>query len=412
MKINAPQFGDLKTFTVSINSHDITESVAQVSIFQDLLTPFPSCQIDVIDTVNMITKYNLAANANVNIKLGTTQGHDTDSEKSLNFVIHDIGNKVQQNHKAFSYTILCAPREFVNNQNAKVCKSFPQKRPDEIVKSVAQEFLHCTVKDVPPKPEQLKPHTEYIFDGQRNPSKADNQVTYIAPNVSPLTVVANMCKIALMGGKADFVFFNKNGGNEYTFESLSNMWKRKPCVKFVQRPNNIKDNGDFKSNKNLEFQSLAADYFNSIMNLVSGYDANKTLTYDFIKKEFTPQEKSRNGANKIGEPDCTLKFLPKHTDMFQTGEGVFDKGSEWFSSRRNNLYNIEQNNVKIQLTGTPKAFEWLSEIAEIDIPNSDSLSDENLDEKYKGKYMIVAIGHIISRTSYFVNIELANGWSK
>ena len=141
MKINAPQFGDLKTFTVSINSHDITESVVQVSIFQDLLTPFPSCQIDVIDTVNMITKYNLAANANVNIKLGTTQGHDTDSEKSLNFVIHDIGNKVQQNHKAFSYTILCAPREFVNNQNAKVCKSFPQNRPDEIVKSVS-EFLN------------------------------------------------------------------------------------------------------------------------------------------------------------------------------------------------------------------------------------------------------------------------------
>ena len=37
---------------------------------------------------------------------------------------------------------------------------------------------------------------------------------------------------------------------------------------------------------------------------------------------------------------------------------------------------------------------------------------EKLDDKYKGKYMIVAITHYITPETYFNNIELANGWTK
>lgn len=413
MKIKNPQFGDLSTYKVKINGEDITEAVTQVLIIQDMLSPFISCQIDFLDTANTITNLGIKVGSKVTIILKTEQGFDTDASKNITLTIYDIGNKRQVNHKAVSYTLQASQDDFIKNQTERVCKAFANKKPHEIVKEVVKEYLSGDVKDEKPKPEQLKPHNKFSSNsGSRTPSQSDNQLTYIAPNITPLSVIAVMSRIALSSGKADFVFYTKTmEGSEpkYSFESLANIWKRKPHVKFVQRPNHVRQHGDIQDNKNLEFTELHIDHANAITNIVSGYDANTLYSYDFIKKKFENEDKTREGSDIIGKPKSNIVFLPIMSKLFDEGDSIMETCKEWHGSRRNNLFSLEQNRTKIQVLGTPIAFNWLSEICEIDMPSNDSMGDNQLDSKYKGKYLIASVTHIISRGSYHVNLELVNG---
>lgn len=406
------QFGDLNKFKVSINGKDITEAVSQVAIFQDVFSPVWSCQIDVMDTVNMITNYGIKANDKIDIFLKTEQGHDTDGEISLSFYIHDIGNKQFQNHKVLSYTILCSQKSFIKNQLDRVCEIFENQKAEDIVRKVVKDYLDGTVSDRPPSPDRLEPHFPYVInEGTRSPSTSDNNMTYIATNISPFTVISNMLRTALCNGKADFVFYTKYEG-QFSFESINNLYKRKPCVKFVQVPNHIKTHGNYKENKNLEFSTFLTDHFSTLTNIASGYDANTVVQFDLIKKKWEEKETERSGQNIIGTPKSNIHFLPVHKKMFDEGDNIYDFGKEWYGSRRTTLFSLEQNLTRIQLPGHVKTFEWLSETCEIDLPSNDSMSDDNLDAKYAGKYLIIAIGHIITKASYFVNVELSNGWDK
>lgn len=409
---NNSQFTDLSKYLVSIKGEDITESVSQIAIFQDVFSPVWSCQIDVMDTINMLTNYGIKANDEVTIKLKTEQKHDTDGELTLRFYIHDIGNKQFQNHKVMSYTILCAQKSFIKNQLERVCEIFDNKKAEDIVRDVIQKHLTGSLGDHPPQPEQLKSSVPYVItDGTRSPSKSDNNMTYIATNISPFTVIANMLRTALCNEKADFVFYTKYE-NKFSFESLSNLYKRKPCVKFIQVPNHVKKHGNYLNNKNLEFSTFLTDHFSTLSNIAAGYDANTVVQFDFIKKKWDSKDTKRKGSDIIGTPESNIHFLPVHKQMFDEGDNIYDFGKEWYGSRRTTLFTLEQNLTRIQLPGHVKAFGWLSETCEIDLPANNSMTEDNLDSRFAGKYLIVAIGHIITKAAYYINVELANGWDK
>lgn len=183
------------------------------------------------------------------------------------------------------------------------------------------------------------------------------------------------------------------------------MMKRKPHVKFVQRPNAIRKDGDYTNNKNLEFSHFAIDHFDLIGNISSGKTGNKVFTFDLNNKKWDSNPKG-------DKSDSVLKFMPKHQGMTD-GANIFDNGKDWWQSRREELFKANQNLIKIQTPGHVKSFDWLGEICELDLPSNNSMKDPTaLDDKYKGTYMIVAVGHIITKQSYFINIELANGWDK
>lgn len=408
MQSKASQFLDLDTLIITIDGKEITDAVVCMYIFQDIFNPVWQANIELIDTTNKITYDNIKSNSVVSITMGTKQGFDTDGDYSFKMSIYEIGDRVQQNSNTTSYVIKCANADFIKNNTARVKKSFCDKKQSDIVRSIVSDCLSGSVGDSVPKPAQLQPHTPYKKkDGKRTPSQSDQEITWLAPNISPFNAIAQMLKSSMNKGKADFVFFTKNlQSNIYSFESLSGMWDRKPCVKFVQRPNAIKKNGDYPNNKNLEFSHFAFDHFNTITNTITGYNGTTAFTYDVKTKQWSKNAKGQS-------PDAACKFLPVHKGIFSNGSSMFDNSKEWFQTRREELFNSDQNLLKIQTPGHVKAFQWLGETCEIDLPSNNSVKDPlELDEKYKGKYMIVAVGHVITKQDYFVNIELANGWDK
>lgn len=399
-------FSDLENLHVSIKGEDVSESIYSIHIFQDLFNPVWQATVNVVDTVNSMSNNGYKVGDTVSFSLTTRQGFDTDGNYDFELVINEIGDRMQQGQNTITYAIHCIGEPMIKSQGSKICKHWKEKTIDEIVKEIAREELEWQVQDKPPNPEQHEPHAPYKrSNGARLPSKCDIDIEYIAPNVSPLNAIAYLMGSAIKDGNADFVFFTKDN-RKFDFASLNVMKKRKPVAKFVQRPNFIRENGDIDKNKNFEFSHFVIDHFNYMNNISAGLHGNTLCTYDVFSKQWNSSSSGKHGKS-------VYKFMPKHEKAFK-GQPIHNNVESWWSNRRQELFKANQNLLKIQTPGHVKAFLWLGEMCEIDLPNNDSNSQspEQLDPKYKGEYMIVAVGHVITRENYYLNIELANGWEK
>nr|DAS03716.1 MAG TPA: Baseplate wedge protein [Caudoviricetes sp.] len=405
MQNKKSSFGDLHGFEVTIDGRHATDSVVTLMIFQDLMTPVWSVNIEIVDTVNAASK--IRPGATVSIILETKQGHDTDNRYKFDCFVHEIADRTQQSQNTVSLVLKCSTKGMLENAKQRVKKAFRDKTHDKIVESIVSDCLGGTVGDKQPTPEQHHPHTPFKKnDGSRDKSRADDTVTWLAPNILPLDAIAHMMRTARCAGKADFVFFTKDAAtNKFGFESLSKMFNRRPVAKFVQRPTGIKQNGDYQYNANLEFSFFVFDHFDEIGSLANGYRGTTVATFDMLTKQWQ--------ATPSGEhASAVWKSLPVHKNIID-GSNLLDTGRDWFKSRRQELFKAEQNKLKIQTFGHASSFGWLGETCEIDVPSNDSIKDpDKLDDKYKGKYLIAAVAHYITHESYFNNIELVNGWSK
>lgn len=402
MIIRNGQFNDLSSLEVLLAGQDITEAVNTIHIFQDLLSPCWSVEIEIIDTVNIISRNAIKGGETISIALATNQKFDTDGSYNFDVVVSEISDRFQISQSVTGYIIKCVAEPIVKNQEIKIKKAYKNKKIEDIVKSIASE-IGITLGDKACK--MLEPHTEIKNnEGVRLPSKTEGEYTWIATNKSPLNCIGYLMGAATYNGNSDFVFFQKSS-NKWTFASLRQMWKRKKMFKFVQRPNFIKDdNSDYKKNKNLEFSTFTIDHFSKITNIASGYTGCTLMTFDTIKKEWKINAKGDNS-------DAIYKFSPIHEQMFDEGKNVLEDSPKWWTNRHLKLFAINQELVKLQLPGTVQAFDWLSECCELEFPINDSMVENRakLDKEYSGKYMIVAVGHHITKNSYSVNIELTKG---
>lgn len=383
------QFGDLDKLKITVDGNDVTESLVSLHIFQDMFNPVWQATLIVADTVNSMSKNNYKVEGKVKIDLATRQGGECDGNYNFELYINEISDRLQQSHNTVTYSIHCVGKALLKSQQSKLCKAYKDKKVHEIVQEIVQQELEGQI-------------------GGKYEKETDVQLTYIAPNITPINAIGYLLACAKKD-KPDFVFYTQDAQKrEFTFASLKKIWDKKQekdaTVVFKQRPNFIRENGDYKEEKNKEFSHFVIDHFNYMENISNGMHGNCLCTFDVIKKEWKPSPQGKH--NK-----AVFKFLPKHEGMFD-GSNIYDSVDGWWSARRTELFKANQNLIKIQTPGHAKSFEWLGEIARLELPSNDSEKPDQLDKKYKGKYMIVAIGHTITRESYFVNIELANGWDK
>jgi hypothetical protein len=75
-------------------------------------------------------------------------------------------------------------------------------------------------------------------------------------------------------------------------------------------------------------------------------------------------------------------------------------------SRKSNLMKFEQNKIIFQIPGSAGAAKWFGKSVTIDLPSSNSLdSDEPIDKRLRGKYLITNMAHMINKDRYMINIE-------
>ena len=392
MTVKSGSFGDLASIKCSIAGKDVSEAVISINVFQDITQPGWTAEIGLLDTASAIADMRLRGGEDVSISLQTNQGFDTDGTVNLKMVVNEIADNVMQGQGMQSYVIRCCHKALHKSQETKLCKAYQQKKTIDMIREIAQE-MGIEISDKNPK--KARPHASMSGGGTRLPADSQGEYNFIAAQMTPLNAIGLLLRSTSFKGNYDFVFHQKSDdGKIFDCQSLSIMWDRPLVTKFVMRPNFIKKNGNYEHNKNLEFSHFVHDPFNHAENIVSGLHDASPVSFELTRKKW-----------KGNASAAAVQFRPLHEQIYQSGKSTIDDFMSSWKNRREQIFKANQSLLKIQCPGQVTSFQWLGEPCEIDVPDSSDGTGS-----YSGKYMIVAIGHMITRDAYYVNYELARGW--
>lgn len=395
--IKSSACSDIKEFEVKIGGQEVTDFVTQASIFQDVFLPFWTAEFIIHDFNNILMNIPITPGKEVSVKIKSDVSSKLDGEKTFEFVVSHIKDKQFQNWMNQTYTIVCMNEKMFENQGERVSKSFIEKKPDEAAKKILKDSIGISNVES---------------------DSCDNSISVIVPNVSPIHAVNMMAKFATKDKISDFLFFQVDN-DKYKFKSFEKLYKDDCGHKFKMKVNHLRgEDGNDEEDCCLNFIDYQfIEHVDGLFTASSGLGASKIVEFDFIQKKWSEkdykyseevgEDRSKSSINsKLEKPNSNIMFMPKHSGMHET-KTALDHTTEWESSRKNNLLKMEMNKLIIQLPGGAKIWEALGKSCELDLPSQqDEKEGEKYDKHFKGKYFIAAIAHIITGSTYFVNLEL------
>lgn len=394
-------WGDLKRFTVFVNDNDITSSVLAVQVFQDMFSPTTTAIVNLMDTTNLLMTLPIRAGASLRVEIETDLNCAGDGDQTWEFVIYKVGDKTVTNDKVQTYSLFAAHKAFLLNQTKRVSRSYNRKSSDQIVENIVTEFL----------------------DGEVETHKSDTILSMIAPGWSPFFAIGWVTKSSMSQNAADFAFYQTYDG-KFAFKSFEKLYSSDDeysNITFNIRPANMRDEaGDSLYDYSTSINRYHFDHFDAISNLSSGFYKNKTVTYDFINKQWQTKSFTYGDDNEedkkmmkvdqdfiLSSDDVNITFLPKHPGLYGQSESYLDKAEAWQTSRKSSLMKFNQEKLMVQFPGTAKACQWFGKSCDVDLPSQNSLdSTDVFDKQRRGRYVITAMAHLIGKDSYVVNAEL------
>jgi len=398
---NPTKYGDLKEFTITIDGHDVTQAVVEARLFQNVFTPTWTAQFQISDTTNMLMRMPIKPGSKISLTVETYVESDADDKKTYNMIVYRIGEKQLIGNMHQRYVLFCAPKAFYTNQKKRIKKAYNDKATGS-VSSIVSEFLggECETKD------------------------SEATVATIISNWSPFNAIAWFTKHATDKNAADYVFFQTDE-DKYAMkpmEQLYNSQQESTGVTFIQRVGESKDKiGNYLTDLSHAFSAFAVEHFDGVSNLSSGYYKNKKVSYDLINKQweekvFTFGDDCQDDATyKNWDTDlfddaeeANITFMPKHPGMSDQGDTYLDPQDTWNGSRKSAIQKFEQEKLTIQLPGSVGFYKYIGKNCKVELPSHQDMDTAQVLDKYRqGKYLILAIGHIIGRTGYVCNIEMA-----
>jgi len=393
---NSGFHGDIKTIKLTCDGKDITTFFSSITIYQDIFTPCWSANITIEDSANIIMNIPIRPGSSIEVSVETSTDSILDGQKSYQFIIYKVGDKLFMNQMQSKYTLYCASKGFLTNQNVRIQKTYANMKPEDAVSNICSEFLGGSL------------------------SKQDtSDVNYhvIVPNWTPYVAGWWYAKLALKNNASDFVFF-MNDFDQYSFRSIEEIYKNeKSGVTFKQKPANYREGGDFVDDYCIMITKYHTFHYDGMGNLASGYYKTKLLSYDVINKKWEsksfsfgddiPEDKEKKPWDVYDQAEnANVSFLPKHPGL-HSNPTIDDQVTNWHVSRKSNLMKLEQDKLQIQLPGGAKAWEYLGKNCEVELPSHQDQSEADVYDKYfKGRYLISHICHILTQDHYTLNLEL------
>lgn len=386
----------LKKIILKIDNKDVTSFFAGIYIFTTLDSPTWSCQIKMLDTSNLITNLPIIHGTKIDISVETAAGNSSDGLKEFTFYVYKISDKEIKNQKTETYTLHCAPYEFLLNNTKRVTAKYETMKVTDIIQDVAKKHLNLSL----------------------NVTASDNNNDVLINNWTPFISIGWLLKQAHINGRADFLFF-QSANNQWTLETIENLYsntKYKLKDRLVYRIQNI-------GNRKDPYQILkhSFEHVDVQQNMQNGYYKSTTVSFDFRKKNWAETIYSigdDNSEDKKVDKQWTDKlfdnaekavitFMPKMAGLFKNPTG-YDDLEKWVPSRRAALQHLDQEKLTVQLKGNAGAVDWLGKNLFVDLPNHGESEDPTFlyDSKRKGMYLVTAVNYWIEPGLFVNNIEL------
>lgn len=397
---NGASYGDLKKFTVTVNDKDITSAVAQVTVFQDMFAPTTTAIIALMDTSNLLMSLPIRPGSKVKIETETELMGQGDGEQTWEFVIYKVADKNVDNSKVQTYNLYAAHEAFLINQTQRIFRSYKNMSTSDIATNVINEFLQ----------------------GQVEVTDSDSTLSLIIPGWTPFFTLGWLLKTSMSQGAADFAFFQQADAS-FSFKSFETLYSSNDeysGITFTVRPTNMRDDtGNSLYDYSTCINTYHFDHFDALSNLSSGFYKSKTVSYDFVNKEWTSkvftfgddnaQDKNMMKLDSdyiLSSEDVNISFMPKHPKMYDDSESYLDQAEKWQGSRKSSVMKFDQEKLVVQFPGSAGAAKWFGQSCDVDLPSQDSLTDEVFDKQRRGRYVITAMAHLIGKDSYVINAEL------
>lgn len=390
---------DIKYFKVDVDGEDITNMVLQTDIFQDLFMPTWSAQLAFQDTQNLLMNLPIKPGSEVTITVETE--YPTNELKNFKFIVYKITDRILIKQEVQGYLIHCISKEFYVNQKQRVSKSFKNKKPEQIVDEICQEFGLGELED-----------------------KDSDSTTYsmIVPYMSPIAAINWISRFTKNPqGGADYVFFQSDT-KKFKYKSLDKMLKDRSGVKFKQLNPNVLDDGIHPDENflNIEFYEILTQH-DSMNNFAAGYYGNKVINYnvydktintsDFSYGDDIEQDKQNapfDGDMFDGAHNSHVVYHPTATNSL--GSNVTTPGDtygDWLGSRKTNIMKFEENRLVMTVPGVASHWKLLGKQVDVELPSHQDYDEgQYLDKYMKGSYVVAAIRHTIIQSMYKITFEM------
>jgi hypothetical protein len=393
------KFTDLKEAIISVDGSEITTGVLECHIWQDISTPSWSCTIAISDTSNMISSIPMKQGSKITIMLQSDTVKSLATTVRYEFVLYSITGRDIQKSKHQAYVIHGITESYIKNQGVRIQKSF-NGTSSSIVQQVVSEL-----------------------GGSVQTSGSSENLSLIVPNMTPFAAANWLAKFAVYQNSADFFFFmSKLNGPEYMFKSFEDMYSSSSGITLKQGLASMRDGGsNLVESDAFNMLHYQIEHYDAISNLGAGYYANETVMFDWRKQKWytkkfkfgddNGQDKSMSAVSGVFNSikEKSFQSYIAVNDKIYDGDHANKRSvvEKYSCSRRSSVMKMEQDRIFIQVAGQAKYGEMLlGKTVEVNLQSHEDVSGENLDKYYSGKYLVVAIEHLVAGKEYYVNLEL------
>lgn len=395
---------------------DITNIFEELNIFDNMFLPCMSGNIIIRDAINLIENLKIDGNEEIVIELDKGDQMPEDFKFKKKFKLQKIKDKTNASHTAAVYILHFVSDEFLISQKSKVRK-FYKDTYSNIARNVISEF----------------------FSGAKIDIITPSSVVYkVWPQtVTPFDYLDWIARRAVgPTNKPDYFFYETQKG--YNFESLSEIYNKKEVWKIALGAKDIEIKNEIKNEMTEARDFKLIKQFTLIDGVEQGIYGGTNIMFDPLTKEWRDPTYTFDGLYGGNYPNHANRFpnIPKDYKS-----GGFDKAritSHAFQvTRKTNQYilandpetaqftdNVEdylfqrQHNVgmlsqkRIQLTISGNFIIKSGSMIYLEVPefkDKTSIGDQTqeLDLDLTGRYVVVAVRHVIKYDKHETLLEVA-----
>jgi hypothetical protein len=320
------------------------------------------------------------------------------------------------------YNLFYTSDEIFNNLNNKVFKAFKDLKYSEMVKKLYDSHLK--------KSKEL-----FIGDDETTES-----VDYLVQNELPVRAISKIAKRCISKKNRDFFFVFYEDRDRFNFVSIGYLIKQEPIATFTYEIKNIMENGTGLSPKLRDLEKDMGNVSNYQQQgtydvlgaALSGENTSSMLSVDpilrkYSVKEFDLRKEYDNFPHmEKSKPwsENNKMFVNSKTNMAMVVSDSEHSNHEYISGREPNVRSAKpeefllhrqsqkrqllKNVISIELSGDPRI--KAGTMIKFNIPEhlgkTGDQNPEQKDQYLQGKYLVVAVAHIIKYGKYLMVLEL------
>lgn len=435
--LNSSTGYDLETLALSAPAFpgllDLKPYMVELSYFEDMYNNTISGKLVLSDTVGVLNFTTLNGTEFLKIKLGKSRNHQVPIERTFRiYSVSDRNFDKSLNHE--SYTVHFCSEDFITSEKYRISKAYKKKSISEIVTDVLTNVMKIDSVD---KKKIFIDETNGVYD-------------FILPNKKIFETINWLATYALPKTRegADFLFFENSHG--YYFKSLQNLFDQDSAYIFNYDPKNTdQSNIDKKSFTVLKLELL--DYFDTLKSIPSGTFGNRLISIDPLrrKKYITDFNYSKyfdkgyklnsspvtnNYKDRLGKQSfdsapkdlesstlrlCVSNSVEGNVDYIKNSPGSVSNDffvEKYLPNRVAQIALANYNRLKITIPGNVNLVAGM--IISLNVAgvshmsgilnnsNADSPKERTTDPFLSGRYIISAMRHVISPTTFFTILEI------